>query len=245
MSLTDKAAARAAQMTGHKKQANGLLNTITSAARRIPGMLRGAASTAKSQLAPAVQAAKQITPGGAAKGLAGAALGNEALSVLNSGTSNLGLSLPFAGKWDPAAQGERIDPRISGWGALGHMAAHPIQSLIGGTGMAGKADPVRVNHQPGGIFGGLGSTGTPTNITYGPNGELMGQATHNVQLELSPAMQHAMNQLRAGQDPASVAHRGFAGAGINPGSIIPQPQKPGLPSRSVTSGAAGGFTRSL
>lgn len=238
--------AKAANTFG--KQANGLLTRMLSGAARVApkvdSFIGNAATRGGQMFHKALHAKPKSTLFATGLGLGG----------LNDLASSVGAGF---GKWDPAAHAERMDPKVTGWGAAAHTYAHPLQSLIGGLGLAGKKAPISVGQQ--------GQAHTPTNLRFGPGGEVMGTQAHDVQMELSPKMQAALDMLRGGDDAHSVLSHGLADAGMEGGGLLsgfgggggrqqvsapkPAPRPyyadPRFMDASVTSPAAGQFLRSF
>lgn len=238
-SLAEKAAAKLVE-----KQAGPLTSLLTKAvqyAPKVESAIGGGASRFGNFYHKALHKKPKWT-------LFGTGLG---LGAANDVASAAGVGI---GKWDPAAHAESIDPRVSGWGAAGKAYARPLQSLLAMTGLAGKKAPITAG-QP------LGPPATPGNLRFGPDGSVHGTQSQDVQMELSPRMQAALEALRGGSDPLSTLRQGLAGAGMDGSGLLggpsqaqsPKPPAPlpyyadpkFLANASATSPSAGQFTRSF
>lgn len=211
--LLDKAAARTAiPMTGHsntavvEKRAAGLLQTLFSKGLKYAPMVDeavgGLAQRGSALYGKAFRAKPKTTLFGTGLGLGAA---NDAVNA----ATGLGL-----GKWDPAAHAEKIDPRVSGWSAAGHAYTNPLQTLLALTGNAGKKAPLTVGRPI------AGSATKPTNVRLGPDGKPIGTQIHDVDLELSPRYQAALDAQRAGTDHNSVLRGGMAESGMSDGGLL-------------------------
>lgn len=122
--------------------------------------------------------------------------------------------LPNFGGFDPAAHAEKIDPKLTGWRAASNAYLNPIQSVMAAAGLSGQKAPVSMKKPKS------QQLGTPTNLRMGPNGQIIGTASQDVDMELSPRMQQALADHQSGNDPLSTLNRGFESAGISPGSLL-------------------------